>query len=276
MRHEQATFIGHADTPLFFQRWLPEGTPRALILIVHGFGEHSDRYPHVVSHFVPHGYLVCGYDQRGFGRSPGKRGLILSWDEHRNDLEAMIRQVQSRHVGTPLFLYAHSMGGLIALEYALRSPGGLQGIVASAPVLGPPAVSPILLALSQLLTVLTPRLTLNAGLDASGLSRDSEVVRAYVEDPLVHGQASARLGGELMAKTKWVQTHAPDLRLPLLIIHGGADRISPPQDSQRFYEHAGSPDKTRLLYPDGFHELHNDIEHARVMADVEAWIERRL
>jgi len=276
MRHEDSTFAGFGGISLFAQAWLPEARPRAAVALVHGFGEHSGRYANVVESLVPKGYAVHAYDLRGHGRSSGQRGLILSWGEYHEDTRIYLRGVMDQHAGIPIFLYGHSLGGLIALEYALRDPAGLRAVIASGPTLGPPGVPPFLLALSRVLSAVLPRFSLDARLEAAALSRDPRVAQAYKDDPLVHGRGTARLGAEFSRTVEWVQAHAGDLRLPLLILHGAADRLSPPAYSLRFYEQAGSQDKTRLELPGGYHEPHNDVDHARVLADVEAWIARHL
>lgn len=225
MEHTEGTFQGLAGLALRYQRWRPDAGLKAAIAVVHGFGEHSGRYANLIGHFVPRGYSVSGYDLRGHGLSPGKRGAIRSWQEFREDTRAFFSHVAGLESGAPLFLYGHSMGGLIVLDLALHSPEGMKGVISSGPALGKPGVSPLLLALSRVLSTIAPGLTLKTGLDATALSRDPSVVKAYQEDPLVHSLASARLGTELENTAKWVHAHAAELRVPLLIVHGEADRL---------------------------------------------------
>ncbi len=276
MRHQESTFQGDKGIRLYSQSWLPDAKARAVVVVAHGFGEYSGRYGNVVEGLVPRGYAVYAYDLRGHGKSGGPRGLIMSWDEYREDTRAYLQAATKQHPGLPVFLYGHSVGALIALEYAIHSPGDMRGVVATGPTLGPPGVSPFLLALSRVLSVVAPRFTLKAGVDAEALSRNPQVCQAYRDDPLVHGRASARLGGELQRVSRWVQDHAADLRVPLLLVHGEADRLSPPAYSHQFFPKAGATDKTFLEQPGGFHEPHNDIEHARVMADIAAWLDRHV
>src|SRR5579863_7569397 len=135
MDHSTGTFRGAGEMELAYQRWLPEGTPRAALIIVHGFGEHGGRYMNIVGRLVPTGYAVYALDNRGHGRSPGQRGHINDWSEFRDDLGAFVALVSTEQAGHPLFLLGHSMGGLIVLEYAERHPEGLRGVIASAPLL---------------------------------------------------------------------------------------------------------------------------------------------
>jgi len=276
MNHSEGTFEGFGGLPLYYQRWRPEGEPKAVLAIVHGFGEHSGRYTHVVNHLVPQGYAIYGFDLRGHGRSPGQRSYINRWAEFREDVRAFLTFVQGQEPGRPLFLLGHSMGGLIVLEYVLHDPEGLQGVIASGPALAQVGVSPFLMALSRLLSRIWPRFTIETKLDATAISRDPAVVEAYVNDPLVHSVGTARLGAEMTAAMEWVNAHAAELRVPLLILHGGADRLVPPEASRAFFERVALEDKTRHEYEGYYHEPHNDVGWERPLADLEAWLEEHL
>jgi alpha-beta hydrolase superfamily lysophospholipase len=276
MKHAEGKFTGAKSTELFYQRWQPAGAPRAAIAIVHGFGEHSGRYPNVVNHFAPRGYAVYGFDHRGHGRSPGKRGHINAWSEFRDDVRAFLRLVAAQEPHRPLFLLGHSLGGLIALEYVLHYPEGLRGVIASSPLLAQPGVSPALLAIAKILSRVAPGVTINTGLDASLISRDPAVVEAYRKDPLVHGVATPRFGTEMTAAQNWTNAHAADLKLPLLLIVGGEDKLSPPEGGRRFFDAVTFTDKQKLDYAGAYHETHNDIIASQVMADMERWLEAHL
>ncbi|MEW6568759.1 MAG: lysophospholipase [Chloroflexota bacterium] len=276
MRNREGHFRSRDGLDLYCQSWHPDAASKAVLAITHGHGEHSGRYQNIVGYFVPRGFTAYAYDLRGHGRSPGRRGNIRSWEDFRQDQGSFLEFVSQQEPGLPLFAYGHSLGGLIVLDFILRSPAGLRGAVVSAPVLGPPGIPPLLLTLSRVLSRMLPSLTMSTGLDATGLSRDPAVVRAYREDPLVHGKANARLGTELIETTEWVQSHAADLRIPLLVVQGELDRITRPSDTRRFVEHLTFSDTQHIEYVGGFHEPHNDIEHERVMADVEAWLTRHL
>ncbi|MCJ7708893.1 MAG: alpha/beta hydrolase [Anaerolineales bacterium] len=276
MQHTEGSFRGVDGLDLYYQAWRPEAAPRAVLAVTHGFGEHSGRYMNVVDHFVPRGYAAYGFDLRGHGRSPGKRGFIRAWSDYRGDTAAFLKMVAEKEPRRPLFLYGHSLGGLIVLDYVLHTPEGLKGVIASGPSLGAPGISPFLLALSRILSVILPSFAMDTKLDATTISRDPLVVKAYKEDPLVHSMGTARLGGEMNATVQWTQAHAQDIRLPLLIVQGAEDRLAPAPDSRRFFDHVTYADKERIEYPGGFHEPHNDIEHPKVMADIERWVERHL
>lgn len=276
MEHKVDTFLGFEGIGLYHQSWRP-GQPRAVVVLVHGFGEHSDRYGNVVGALVPRGFAVHAFDLRGHGRSEGARGHIRSWREFREDVRAFLHVVREQEgEGRPLFLFGHSMGGLIVLDYALRYPDALSGVIVSGPLLAQPGVSPFLLWLSRLLSRVWPSFTIDTGLDAGALSRDPEMVRAYEEDPLVHSRASARLGTEITATIAWVMDHAPAWRLPLLVLQGEADRLVPPEGSRRFVSLVTYPDVTYREYPGGYHEPHNDVQREEVLNDLVQWLEAHL
>lgn len=270
-------FAGHGGLSLYYQTWSVEGTPiRGVVVIVHGIGEHSSAYRAVVERLAPAGFALYGFDLRGHGRSPGRRGFIRSWDDYRQDLRAFVRLVAAELPAQPLFLLGHSMGGVIALDYALRYPEELRGIAVLGPAVGELGISPARLLLARVLSQVWPTFSLPTGLDTSALSRDPRVVAEYRADPLVHGVGTARLGTELERTIAWVQAHAADLRVPLLIQHGDADRLAAPGGSRRFAANAGTADKELREYPGAFHQLHKDLDHEAVTTDLLAWLERQL
>jgi alpha-beta hydrolase superfamily lysophospholipase len=273
---DHLTFTGHGGLELYYQRWRADGPPKAVLPIVHGFGEHSGRYGNVVDWFVPRGYSVYAFDLRGHGRSPGKRGELRAFDELREDVRAFLDLVREAEPGRPVFLMGHSMGGLIVLDYVLHDPSGLAGVVASGPLLCPPGVSPFLLWLCKVLTPVWPNLITESGLDATALSRDAAVGEAYVKDPLVHGKGSPCLINQLMGAVDWTHAHAATLALPCLIVHGGADRLCDPQASRAFFDNVTFADKERIEYEGYYHEVFNELGKERVFTDIEAWLERHL
>jgi alpha-beta hydrolase superfamily lysophospholipase len=276
MKHTEGKFTGAGGLELFYQAWQPDTPPRAVIPAVHGLGEHSGRYLNVVNRLAPHGYSLYGFDLRGHGRSAGQRGYINAWEEYREDVRAFLHLVSAQAPGYPLFLLGHSLGGLIALEYVLHFPERLKGMIASSPALAPPNLPPILLILSRILSRIWPTFSINTRLDASTISRDPAVVKAYVDDPLVHGLGTPRLATEAAAATEWTQAHAADLRLPLLLLYGSADKLVPPEGSCVFFEKVTFADRKRIEYPGGYHESFNDIHREQVLDDVKQWLAQHL
>ncbi|MDQ3855260.1 MAG: lysophospholipase [Chloroflexota bacterium] len=262
---------------LYYRAWRPgSADPRAVIALAHGFGEHGGRYSNLVAQLVPHGYAVYALDHQGHGKSRGRRGHVGRWDEYREGLGALLRLVGEREPARPLFLMGHSLGGVIVLDYALRHPEGLRGLIASSPALGRVGVSTLLRLASRGLSRVWPELTLDTRLDIGTLSRDPEVLRACREDPLVHSLGTPRLSTELDRTVRWVQANARRLDVPFLMFHGTADRLAYPEERRVFFAHVGATDKTLLEYEGSYHETMNDLDHRRVLCDLEAWLEQHL
>ncbi len=277
MKHQEGTFTGFGGLELFTQSWLPDTPAKAIIVLVHGLGEHSGRYPHVVNHLVPLGFAIYSFDHRGHGRSAKKLGAhVNNWAEYRSDVQAFLQNVRQQAPDLPLFLMGHSMGGLIVLEYTLHHPEGLQGVIASAPAVGAVDASPLLLFIGRILSKLKPDFLIESQLDASSISRDPDEVQAYENDPLITGKVSARWSTEFTGAIEWTRQNAAQFQPPLLIIHGGGDTLVPPAGSQFFFEQVQQPDKERIVYPNGRHENHNDIHHEQVTADLARWLEAHL
>ncbi len=251
--------------------------PRACLILVHGFGEHGGRYGHVIGPLQRRGYEVMAYDQRGFGRSPGRRGHIDSWSQYRGDLRAVIAAMHGRRPETPLFLYGHSLGALVVLDLALREPEGLAGVIVSGAPLWPVGVAkPHRIALAHALSRIWPTYSLRLGIDPHALTRDPKARRARGNDPLLGCKATVRWGTESLRIIRRVRERAARFGRPLLMLHGDADRVNHVAGAERFFAEAGAPEKQLIVYPGGYHELHNDEEQDRVVADVGRWIDQRL
>jgi alpha-beta hydrolase superfamily lysophospholipase len=266
---------------LFYRSWKPALRSRALIVIAHGIGEHSGRYERYVQAFLARGFAVYALDHRGHGRSPGQRGHVDSWVEYRSDLGAFLAFAGALEPDAPAFLLGHSMGALIALDFALESDDRpqdrLSGLILSGTPLEPVGVAkPWLVLVAKVLSRVRPRTSLKPDIDPDTLSRDPEVVRVYAEDPLVHHHATARWGIEALDTIALIKRRPVDLRVPLMVVHGGADQVNSPEGSRALVERASSPDKTLRIYEGARHEPHNDRGWQRVVADVAGWIEARL
>ena len=273
MEHREATLRRSGDVDLFVQTWQPTGAIRGVVALVHGIGEHSGRYGYLVERLVGAGFAVVALDNRGHGRSGGVHGHIDSWSEYREDVHAFLNYVSAHFMRLPLFLYGHSLGGLIVTDYVLFHPDGLDGLIVSGHPLRPTgSAKPILVLLARILSKYKPTISFSLGLDDNTLSRDPEVVRAYKEDPLVHRRVSARWGTETLATIDRVRARAGEIRLPLLILHGGADRINSVDGSRELFGLASSPDKQIRIYPGGYHESHNDLDRELVATDVIEWL----
>jgi acylglycerol lipase len=277
MEHQEGHFKGLKNLELYYQGWLPDGDPAAVLLVVHGLAEHSGRYGNVVNYLVPQGYAVYAPDHRGHGHSGGKRVYVERFTDYLDDLKTFFDMVQSWHPDRKIFLVGHSMGGTIGLAYTLRHQEELDGLVLSgATVRVGESISPLIIAVGKLISTLLPKMGMVV-LDASTISRDPAVVAAYDNDPLVYrDKVTARLGAELIATMQALPDQVPQLRLPILIMHGTADRLSDPQGSPWLYEAVGSTDKTLKLYEGYYHEIFNEPGHEQVLVDVENWLAAHL
>jgi alpha-beta hydrolase superfamily lysophospholipase len=273
--HRTGTFPGFGGLDLFYQVWRPP-QPRAILINLHGLGDHSGLYPNLAAHFPPRGIAVHAYDMRGNGRSPGQRAFVRDWGEFREDLQAFLNQVRRWEPNVPLFLLGNSLGGLVVLDYAMQRPGGLVGAIAAAPALGKLGVPPVLMALGKVMSRIVPRFSLQVGMDLTGLAHDPAVIDAVLADPYFHRRGTARLSTEVTAAISRVQAGAASLSVPLLILHGSADRMVPPDGSREFFAKVRYPDREFREYPEGYHGLFADLNANQVLADLEQWIAARI
>ena len=276
VQHQEGKFAASDGAQLFYQSWLPAEEPKAVLVNLHGLGDHSGLYPHVAEFFPQRRIGVYAFDLRGNGQSPGQRAYIRSWEEYRSDLHYFLRLVRRWQPDRPLFLLGNSLGGLIVLDYALHHPTGLAGVIAAAPPLGKLGVPPVLMALGRVLSRVIPRFSLHVGMDLSGLARDPGVVEAVLADPFFHRRGTARLSTEVTAAIERVQSRAGDWSVPLLIVHGSDDRMVPPDGSRAFFSRLSYPDRQFLEYPGAYHGLFADYEWQRALSDVGQWLESHL
>ncbi|BAY37965.1 alpha/beta hydrolase fold protein [Nostoc sp. NIES-2111] len=275
-KHNEDVFKSFDGLELYYQNWYPEGEIKAILVIVHGLGGHSNKYGNIVNHLLGKQYAIYGLDLRGHGRSPGQRGYINSWQEFRSDLGAFVELIQHQQPGYPIFLLGHSLGAVVVCDYVLRCPNEaakLRGAIAFAPAIGKVGVSKFRVFLGNLLSKIWPRFSLSTGLDLSAASRDEKVIAAYTQDTLRHNRGSARLATEYFATVAWIHNHASQWQIPLLILHGSADTVALPEGGERFYQNVTYKDKLRIEYPGAYHDLQADINYQEVLTDLEKWLE---
>lgn len=277
MNHTTGTFQSPGGDELVYQTWQPNGDPKAVMIICHGVGEHSGRYMNLVHPLTEQGYAVMGYDHLGCGQSAGQRGHINSWEDFRSGLRSCLGLVQTSYPNIPVFLYGHSMGALIALDFIQRSPQELQGVILSGTPIEPAGVgTPAKELIAKLLSRVWPTYSIDLGLNPASLSRDSQIVKAYQEDPLVQRNVTVRWGTEAMS----IQSHTaqrPDLiQLPVLFIHGSDDPLNLLSGVRRFFQNISYPDKQLHVYQGSLHEPHNDLEHDQVAQDIINWLDGHL
>ena len=275
MQHSEFHFEGMNSCSLYAQSWLPEVSPRAVVAITHGIGDHSGRYMNIVNHLVSNQIAVYGYDLRGHGNSPGQRGHINSWVEYRTDLLNYINVIGTQQSGHRIFLLGHSMGALITLDFILREKEQVAGAIISCAPIEPVGVAkPFKVALARILSRIYPGFTIDLGLDIDAISRIPSVVKAYQLDPLVHGKISARWGTEVLSAVESVKMWGESINTPLLMIHGEADRLNSAEGAKRFFDRIQARDKEFISYPDCYHELHNDLDSEIMLKDLLDWVNR--
>jgi alpha-beta hydrolase superfamily lysophospholipase len=258
------------------QAWEPDARPKAVVALVHGLGEHIVRYSAMGEALAKDGFAAVGFDLRGHGRSNGPRGHTPSYEALMDDVGALLGHAALRHPRRPIFLYGHSLGGALVLNYVLRRSTKLQGVIASAPWLKTMLkISPLKLALVRVLDPIIPMYSEPWGLEPAALSRDSTVGGAFTRDPLTHSRISVRMYLECMRAGLWAMEHAAELPLPLLLMHGTADRITSWEASREFARRAGAR-VTLRLWDGWYHELHSEPGSARVLRTMVSWMNRNL
>jgi alpha-beta hydrolase superfamily lysophospholipase len=276
MKHQEGYFRGTGEVNLYYQSWHPLNNPQAIVVLIHGLGSHSNLFSNIVQHLVKTGYAVYGLDLRGHGRSQGQRGHINSWSEFREDIQIFLKLIELQEPKYPCYLLGHSLGAIIALDYVLRIASSVKGIITMAPPLGKVGISPVKMNLGRTLSLVMPRFVLSVGLAGNQITRDQNVQETFTTDVLMHSVGSARLATEYLATKAWIQSHTVNLRVPILILHGGSDSVAPPEGSRVFFQQIAFPDKERYEYPQSRHALHRDLDYQSVLADLEDWLERHV
>lgn len=275
MLHNTGTFSSSGDN-LYYQSWQPENGMKAVVVILHGGGDHSGRFTNVVSRLIPAGYGVFIFDLRGHGRSPGKRGHINSWALYRHDLSAFLDFVQQQVPASPRILFGHSMGGAIVLDYCLRVEARVHAVVVTSPAIGKLGISPFLFQLARILDKVWPSLVLPTGLVVPHLSRDEDFIRETQADPLYHSRSTPRFGVEMVKVVESIHADASNFSYPLYLIHGSDDRIASIEGSRNFARKVDPERVTFKSYEGGYHELFNDKIKDQVLAELLHWINMTL
>jgi alpha-beta hydrolase superfamily lysophospholipase len=270
-----ASLHGVDGVQIFTQSWLPDVVdPRAVVVLVHGFGEHSDRYDWVAGQLTRDGYAVYAADHRGHGRSQGARAVV-EVDAVVADVDHLIDEATRAHPELPVAMLGHSLGGLIAIRYALAHQRRLRALVLSGPLAALDAPAPAL-ALARGVARVAPSLGVTS-LDAQLVSRDPAVVAAYREDPLVHhGRIPAQTVAEMARAIQTFPDVVGRVTVPTLIVYGTADGLCPPSGAIMLAERFGSVDLTIRAYEGLYHEILNEPERESVMGDVLGWLGERV
>lgn len=253
----------------------PEDRARAVVVIVHGFNSHSGYYPWVAERLTASGFAVYTFDLRGRGKSEGERYFIESFQEYQDDVHAVVSAARSRESGLPIYVLGHSAGGVISSVYALEHQHEIAGLVCESfafRVFAPDIALTVLKGLSHVVPH-THVLRLNI----DDFSRDPAVIAAMKADPEVRDEVQPTLTvAEMVRADERLEREFGLFRLPVLILHGDADKVTRPEGSRQFYAAAGSQDKTLKMYEGHVHDLLNDVDRETVLADITQWIEARL
>ncbi|MFZ9040082.1 MAG: alpha/beta hydrolase [Ilumatobacteraceae bacterium] len=275
IHHSTSSFSASDGLTIFHQSWTPAETPRSNLIVVHGLGEHSGRYGHVAEALVRAGHAVHALDHRGHGRSSGRRTFVRSYGEFLRDLHQFRRLVERDDV--PTVVLGHSMGGNIATGYALAEGADLAALVLSGPALHvgddfSPGRLAVFRAIARVAPAFRPQ-----GLPADAISRDPEVVAAYLADPLVFtGKVTAGLGAALIGAMQSFPGRYHELRMPILLLHGTEDRLADIAGSRALEAGAVDAEVTAHYYEGLYHEVFNEPEQDRVIGDLIAWLDTRV
>ena len=260
---------------LFVRSWQPAGKARGVVVIVPGFNSHGGYYLWVADQLVALGLAVTAVDLRGRGKSDGERFYVQAIADYVADVAVTVETAKARQPGLPVFLLGHSAGGVVACLYALEHQAELAGLICESFAFQVPAPDFALAVFKGLSHVWPHAHVLH--LNNAFFSRDPAVVAAMDADPLIaHETQPTQTLAELVRADERLKASFPSMTLPLLILHGTADKATRPSGSQLFFDTAGARDKTLKIYEGDFHDLLNDTDKAAVMADITGWLDSRL
>jgi len=276
MQHHEFYLQGLRQSKLFCHLWQPEKEPRASILLIHGLGEHAGRYDsHFASFFTNAGFAILAPDLPGHGKTIGVRGHVPETDDFFGIIDALLDKTRQLFPAKPIFLYGHSMGGEITLWYALDRHPSINGVIVTSPSIDTKVpIPPLKLFLAKLMNTLLPSFTMDNGLEVKQLSRDEQVVHAYITDPLVHKKVSARLGWMIIQCGAWILSHAQQNTNEMLVMIGSNEGIVSKEAVDNFCRLA--PKVEYKVWPELFHEIHNEPEKQEVFDFSLAWLIKKM
>lgn len=272
---KDATFDGVGDLKIFFRIWAPDAAARGVVVIVPGFNSHSGYYSWVAEKLVQSNLAVYALDLRGRGKSEGERFYVEKFSDYVDDVAKFVALAKAQQPGVPVFLLGHSAGGVVACTYALEHQAQLAGLISESFAHQVPAPDFALAVLKGLAHVAPHTHVLK--LKNEDFSRDPQLVAFMNADPLIADESQpTQTVAEMVRADERLKNEFSRITLPVLILHGTADKATKPSGSQLFYDRTGSSDRTLKLYEGHFHDLLNDIGKEQVLSDIETWIEARL
>jgi acylglycerol lipase len=277
MKHYEFAWNNPMNKKIYAQGWLPDEHPKAVMILIHGMGEHSSRYQHVSEFLTSNNYAVLSCDRVGHGKSEGKRGHVDKYDYLLDDIVKLQSEAEKKFPGIPVILYGHSMGGGLVLNYLIKNPdNGFKAVVASAPALllafEPPAFK---LTLGKIMRGIYPGFTQKNEINPDHLSRDKEIVEKYIQDPLVHNLISAETALGLIDWGKNAIEKLKKVDIPVLLMHGDADQLTSHKGTEIFAKNAQG-DVTLKIWYDMYHEIHNELEKQSVLDYMLEWMDSKL
>ena len=275
MKEQNGTRLTTDGKKIYTKTWLPEKTPRANIILVHGIGEYCERYQHVAEFLTGIGCGVYGFDHIGHGKSEGKRGC-MKYDDAFSIISSLKGELLEQAPDVPVIIYGHSMGGGVVLAYGTQFPEGVTGIIATSPAVGMAnPMNPTVVKVLRILKKIAPNLTVSNGLPADGISHDKNVVNQYIQDPLVHDKVSVTLGLDLMDWGDYLSAYQKEYPVPLFVAQGTEDKLVDPAAAEKFAVNLKG-NVTYKCFEGGYHELHNEPEKQELFDAIADWISRVL
>jgi alpha-beta hydrolase superfamily lysophospholipase len=281
MKHYEFGWKNPSNIDIYAQGWLPDSTkfeqPKAVIILIHGLGEHSSRYEHVAEFFTHYGFAIVANDRSGHGKSGNKRGHINKYNEVFDDIKQLYQETKTKFANLPVFLYGHSMGGGIVLDYFVhQNPKVFKGVIATSPLLEPAFKPPsALIFIGKMLRSVLPGVSQENSLDSTLISRDELAVQAYINDPLVHSKVTFESAiGMLKSGEKTLQ-YSGKIPAPLLLTHGTKDGLTSHIATQKFSSGLVG-DVTVKMWEGYYHELHNEPEKMEVLDYIYQWMLQKL
>ncbi len=260
------------NIPIYGLEWKPNDEPKGVIALVHGLGEHCNRYQHVAEFYAKAGFATVAYDRRGHGKSGGKRGHTSSFNAFLDEITQLLDEVSERYPNLPVILYGHSMGGNLVLNYLIRKNPSIKLLIATAPWIKLAfEPSKFMVTLGRLSRKIAPGLTQPSGLNVDHISKDKKEVEKYSNDPLVHGKITSATGMDMMDAAQYLVDFSGVLPVPTLLMHAEEDQLTSMKGTEAFSKKAQG-DITFKVWENMYHEIHNEVDREKVFQFTLDWI----